>query len=86
VTPERDEQQVLQAGFQAPPGTRNPLAVPGMEGGILITAGVTFSAEDYGLHTLEVYLDARRLRSILIAVRPPSELGEAAGTGEESEG
>lgn len=86
VTPESEEQQVLQAGFQTPPGARNPLAVPGMESGILIPAGVAFRAEEYGFHTLEVYLDGQRLRSIPVAVRPPSELEDGAGAGSVGEG
>ena len=83
VTPESEEQEVLKVGFQTPPGGRNPLAVPGMEPGVLIPAGVAFRAEEYGFHTLEVYLDEQRLRSIPIAVRPPSELeGAAPGEGD----
>jgi hypothetical protein len=74
VTPESDEQQILEARFQAPPGTRNPLAVPGMETGMLVPAGIAFRAEDYGFHTLELYLDDQRVRSIPVNVRPPSEL------------
>lgn len=80
VTPERDEQQILQAGFQAPSGVRNPLAVPGMEGGTLVPAGVAFRAEQYGFHTLEVYLDGQRLRSIPITIRPQTELDEVPST------
>lgn len=77
VTPEREEHEVLQAGFRAPPGTRNPLAVPGSESGMLLPAGIAFRAEDYGFHTLEVYLDDQRLRSIPISIRPPSDLQSA---------
>lgn len=82
VTPERDEQEVLKAGFKAPPGgAQTPLSVPGMEGGLLIPAGVAFQAEEYGFYTLEVYLDEQRLRSIPISVRPPSELQDAQAEG-----
>lgn len=74
VTPRRDEHQVLAGNFVAEPGSRNPLAVPGMEGGSLIPVGVAFTAEEHGLYTLEIYLDTQRLRSIPIAVRSPEEL------------
>ena len=86
VTPEREEQQILQADFQAPPGAQNPLAVPGMEGNILMPAGIAFRAEDYGFHTLEIYLDGQRLRSIALNVRPPADLGSATAAEAPPEG
>jgi hypothetical protein len=48
VTPDREEQAVLTADFQSPPSGRSPFAVPGLEPGLLIPAGIAFSAEDYG--------------------------------------
>jgi hypothetical protein len=84
VTPDREEHEVLQAGFRAPPGARSPFAVPGIEPGILVPAGIAFRAEDYGFYTLEIYLDGQRLRSIPVNIRPASELtdaGSASGIG-----
>jgi len=48
VAPDSAEQQILQANFQAPPGARNPLAVPGMESAMLVPAGVAFRARSTG--------------------------------------
>lgn len=81
VDPKREEQQILEAGFQSPPGAENPLAIPGMEGATLIPAGVAFRAEDYGFYTLEIYLDGQRQRSIPLNVRRHSEL--AGGSPED---
>jgi hypothetical protein len=72
VTPDRSEQQGLQVEFG--PLDRPALLHPGMEGGLTVVTQLGWQAEEYGLSTLELYLDGQRQRSIPILVRDPAEL------------
>lgn len=73
VDPERDEQEVLTAGF-GPMGGPPPGYHPGTDPGILVPAAIGWRAEHFGLYTLDVLIDARPKRSIPILVRDAAEL------------
>jgi hypothetical protein len=72
VAPDRSEQQAMQIEFG--PLERPALLHPGMEGGLSVVAQLGWPAEEYGLWTLELYLDGQRQRSIPILARDPAEL------------
>lgn len=82
VTPEAKETTILELGFSLE-GTP-PLKLAGMDTGMLLPTVMQWEAEDYGLHTLEVYLQGSRQRSVAIYVRPTSEL-QTEGQSEESD-
>jgi len=73
IDPQRDEQNVLEAGFgpmEEPPQAGEP----GVDPGILVPAAIGWQAEHFGLYTLEIYVDDKRNRSIPIQVRDASQL------------
>jgi hypothetical protein len=72
VDPAREETQALSIEFSSQ--EMPPLKVPGLEAGMLIPALIQWEVRDYGLCTLEVFVDGQRQRSIGIAARDPSEL------------
>jgi hypothetical protein len=73
IDPAREEAEVLSAGF-GPIENPPPLLHPGMDGGLLIPAAIGWQADDFGLYTLEIYIDDHRERSLPILVRDSSEL------------
>jgi hypothetical protein len=73
IDPEREEQEVLTAGF-GPVDELPPQYHPALDPGILIPAGIGWHAEHFGLYTLDVLVDDRQRRSIPILVRDAAEL------------
>jgi hypothetical protein len=72
ISPDHSEQQAIQVEFG--PLERPALLHPGMEGGLSVPTELGWQAEEYGLYTLELYLDDQRQRSIPILVRDPADL------------
>jgi hypothetical protein len=72
VGPDAAEASVLEMGFSLV--EMPPLRLPGMDLGILLPAVTRWEAEEFGLHTLEVFLADSRQRTIALYVRPVSEL------------
>ena len=72
VAPDQEETTVLEIGFSV--GASPPLKVPGMDTALLLPTVMQWEAEEYGLYTLDVYLDGSRQRSVPISVREPSDL------------
>lgn len=77
IDPEREEQDVLTAGF-GPMDELPPAYDPALDPGVLIPAAVGWRAEHFGLYTLEIYVDERRNRSVPILLRDPQELQPGA--------
>ena len=72
IAPDRGEQPAISIEFG--PLERPALLHPGMEGGLSVPAELAWPAEEYGLYTLELYLDGQRQRSIPILVRDPEDI------------
>ena len=72
IAPDANEAEMLSLGFSMP--EMPPLKRPGFEAGVLIPAVIRWEANEFGLYTLELFLNGRRQRSIAISVRPTSEL------------
>jgi hypothetical protein len=73
IDPEKDQEDLLEVAF-GPMGEPPPLMQPGMDVGVLVSAAVGWSAEHFGLYTLEVFLNESRQRSIAISVRDAADL------------
>jgi hypothetical protein len=73
VDPERDEQDILTTEF-GPMEELPPTYHQGLDPGILIQAAVGWRAEHFGLHTLEIYVDGKRNRSIPILIRNAADI------------
>jgi len=76
IDPERDEQDILEAGF-GPVEELPPAYHPGLDPGVLLPAAIGWRAEHFGLYTLEIYVDGRRTRSVPILVRDSQEIQPA---------
>lgn len=76
IDPERDEQEVLTAGF-GPVHELPPQHHPGLDTGILVPAAIGWPAEHFGLYTLDIVLDERPRRSIPILLRDTGELPQS---------
>jgi hypothetical protein len=74
VRPDRAEEVMLSGPLHTEelPALRQP----GWETGMLIPALQRWHAEEFGLYTLELYIDDRRHKSVAIRVRHASELTE----------
>jgi hypothetical protein len=52
----------------------------------VLPLAVTWEADDYGLTTIEIYIDGKRGRSIAIQVRDPAELEGSEAQSTDPEG
>jgi hypothetical protein len=59
----------------------SPLKQPGWEAGMLIPALQRWIAREYGLYTLEVFIDDRRQKSVPISIRDAADLRREASGG-----
>jgi hypothetical protein len=73
IDPEGEQQEILATDF-GPMEELPPAYHPGLDPGVLIPAAVSWSAEHFGLYTLELYVDGKRNRSIPILVRDAAEI------------
>ena len=71
VDPQSRETPVLARAVAASPP---PLKIAGAEMAASFVSSIGWDASDYGLYTLEVYLDGRRERSVALAIRSIAEL------------
>jgi hypothetical protein len=73
IDPEREEQEVLSAGF-GPMPEPPPQHDPAIDPGVLIPAAIGWTAGHFGLYTLDILVDDRPRRSIPILVRDATQL------------
>lgn len=72
VAPDQDESTILKMGLSM--SEMPPLKLPGMDPAMLLPTVMAWEATDYGLHTLDVFIDEHRQRTVAIYIRPASEL------------
>ncbi len=83
VRPDLEEEAVLQATLEMP--NLPPLKQPGHEAGMLLPLVMQWRAQDYGLHSFDLFLDGTRERSAPINVRPQTDLaGDTPPSPEET--
>ena len=73
VDPESGEHAILTAALNATTELP-PLLHAGLDPGVLLPAAIAWQAEHFGLHTIEIFVDDKRERSVPILVRDASEI------------